>query len=290
MAATIRDLSRRGDEPNALGVLSAMAALVDTELATWISAANSQNLGQLLSLLTNSAGAPGFLGWTIKARLAALSGGSPVELMSQWVLNTTTAAVTAQVGLAAGHAPAGGLGNHGLLSGGRGTTNTAGTVTLPMPIGAATAWSLKPGQEFFAFSFSQHSFTNRQALALLIAKDVTTGDWHLSNTDMAAVINTVAWSRNLPQLLLSGSFRQEWFSSGPPFVLSRPAQWIPITPGVGYVVPLPPVQWWDPVVLPEDLAIYNRTFSNLGYFKAADGSEWLQLGPARLAVRVVNPT
>ncbi|WP_094556722.1 hypothetical protein [Synechococcus sp. 1G10] len=290
MAATIRDLSRRGDEPSVLGALSAMAAQVDTELVTWISAANSQNPGQLLTLLTNSAGAPGFLGWTIKARLTAQNLGVPVELMSQWVLNLTNSAVTAQVGLASGHNPAGGLGSHGLLSGGRGTTNTLATLNQPCPIGAATAWSLKPGQEFFAFGLTQHSFTNRQALPLLIAKDVTTGDWHLSNTDMAAVINTAAWSRNLPQLLLSGGFRNDWSASGPPFLLARQAQWLPITPGVGYVVPLPPVQWWDPVVLPEDLATYNRTYATLGYFKAADGSEWLQLGPSRLAVRVVNPT
>ncbi|MFS6826086.1 hypothetical protein AAF143_02230 [Cyanobium sp. ATX-6F1] len=267
-----------------------MAAQVDMELATWISAANSQNLAQLLTLSTNSAAAPGFLGWTIKARLTAQNLGSPVELMSQWVMNTSTAAVNAHAGLAAGHAPAGGLGNHGLLSGGRGTTNTAGTVTLPMPIGAATAWSLTPGQEFFAFGLTQHAFTNRQALPLLIAKDVTTGDWHLSNTDMAAVINTAAWSRNLPQVLLSGGFRNDWTASGPPFLLARPAQWLPITPGVAFATPLPPVQWWDPVVLPQDLATYNRTFVTLGYFKAADGSEWLQLGPSRLAVRVVNPT
>jgi hypothetical protein len=41
--------------------------------------------------------------------------------------------------------------------------------------------------------------------------------------------------------------------------------------------------------LPADLALYNRTFTNLGYIKPADGSEWLQLGGARLVVRLKDP-
>jgi hypothetical protein len=63
-------------------------------------------------------------------------------------------------------------------------------------------------------------------------------------------------------------------------------QWNPITPGIAFQTPQPPVQWFDPVVLPADLALYNRTFGSFGYFIGADGTEWLQLGPARLAVKV----
>ena len=287
MAATIRDLCRVGDQGSPL---VEVAALVDGDLAAWITAANAQNPGQLLTLSTNSQQAPGFLGWTVRARITAQNAGQPVELMSQWVLNLATAAVTTHVGLASGHNPAGGLGTHGLLSGGRGTTNTAVSLATPYPLAAAAAWSLTSGQEFFAFGWSQHSWSNRQALAQLIAKDVTTGDWHLSNTDMSAVVNTAAWSRNLPQLMLASSFRLEYFSGVTQSLLSRPAQWQPITPGPSWQPVLPPVQWWDPVVLPEDLAQYHRTLSHLGYVKAGDGSEWLQLGPARLAVRVVDPT
>ena len=69
-------------------------------------------------------------------------------------------------------------------------------------------------------------------------------------------------------------------------MLSQPVQWNPITPGIAFQTPQPPVQWFDPVVLPADLALYNRTFSSFGYFIGADGTEWLQLGPARLAVKV----
>ncbi|MFO7628441.1 MAG: hypothetical protein R6W06_02785 [Prochlorococcaceae cyanobacterium] len=286
MAATFVDLSRRGDLANALPLL---AAELDGQLASWIAAANAQNPSQLLTLSTNSQQAPGYLGWTLRASLLSQQAAAPVVLMSQWVIHTTTAAITTHVGLASGHNPAGGLGAHGLLSGGRGSTNSSITTSRPLPLAALAAWSLSPGGEFFVFSLCQHTFSNRQSLPLLIAKDVISGNWHLGNIDMAGVINTAAWSVNKPQLLLSDGFRNEQLSSGLPLLLSRPAQWQPLVPGAAYVEPLPPVQWWDPVALPADLAIYNRTYAHMGYFKAADGSEWLQLGPSRLVVRVVDP-
>ncbi|NQW38109.1 MAG: hypothetical protein HQ469_02745, partial [Cyanobacteria bacterium] len=154
---------------------------------------------------------------------------------------------------------------------------------------AVVASSLAAGQEFFCFAFSQHSFSNRQAVALLIAKDVVSGQWHLSLSDMAGVIATVAWNLVRPQVLLSTAFRADFFSSAAPLMLVRPAQWLPLTPTIVFTTPLPPVQWWDPVALPADLAIYNRTFTSFGYIKAADGSEWLQLGPSRLVVRLKDP-
>ena len=102
MAATITDLSRRGDQGFALpGLFGEVAG----HLATWITAANGQNPTQMLSVLTGPAGAPGFCGWTIKARLAALIGGQPVELINQWVANLSTGAVTTHAGLAAGFSP-----------------------------------------------------------------------------------------------------------------------------------------------------------------------------------------
>ena len=287
MAATISDLSRRGDQGFALpGLFGEAHAL----LLAWLTAANGQNPSQLLSVLTGPAAAPGFCGWTIKARLAALSGGQPVELISQWVANLTTGTVTTHAGLASGFTAGSALGGHGSLTGGVGTTSSAITLAnQPLPLGAVVASSLAAGQEFFCFAFSQHSFSNRQAVALLITKDVVSGQWHLSLTDMAGVIATVAWNLARPQVLLSTAFRADFFSSAAPLMLVRPAQWLPITPTVFYQQPLPPVQWWDPVALPADLALYNRTFTSLGYIKAADGSEWLQLGPSRLVVRLKDP-
>lgn len=288
MAATITDLSRRGDQGFAV---PALFGEVEGHLTSWITTANSQNPTQLLSVMTGPAGSPGFCGWTIKARLAALSGGQPVELISQWVANLTTGAVTTHAGLASGFTAGTALGGHGSLTGGVGTTSSLITLAnQPLPLGAVVASSLAAGQEFFCFAFSQHSFSNRQAVALLIAKDVVSGQWHLSLTDMAGVIATVAWNLARPQVLLSTAFRADFFSSAAPLMLVRPAQWVPITPSVVYTTPLPPVQLWDPVVLPADLALYNRTFTSLGYIKPADGSEWLQLGPSRLVVRLKDPT
>lgn len=288
MAAAITDLCRRGDEGVALPGLFAEAHAL---LMAWITAANGQNPAQLLSVLNGPAGAPGFCGWTINARLAALSGGQPVELMSQWVANLSSGAVTTHAGLASGFSPGIALGGHGSLTGGVGTTSSLITLPpQPLPLGAVVASSLVAGQEFFCFAFSQHSFSNRQAVALLIAKDVVSGQWHLSLTDMAGVIATVAWNLVRPQVLLATTFRGDFFSSAAPLMLVRPAQWLPLTPTIFYQQPLPPVQWWDPVALPADLAIYNRTFTSLGYIKAADGSEWLQLGPSRLVLRLKDPT
>jgi hypothetical protein len=287
MAATITDLSRRGDQGFALPGLFAEAHAL---LMAWITAANGQNPTQLLSVLTSPTGSPGFCGWTIKARLAALSGGQPVELISQWVANLSSGAVTTHAGLVSGFSPGPALGGHGSLTGGVGTTSSLITLPpQPLPLGAVVTSSLAAGQEFFCFAFSQHSFSNRQAVALLIAKDVVSAQWHLSLTDMAGVIATVAWNLARPQVQLSTAFRADFFSSATPLMLVRPAQWLPITPTVFYQQPLPPVQWWDPVALPVDLAIYNRTFTSLGYIKPADGSEWLQLGGARLVVRLKDP-
>jgi len=286
MAATITDLSRRGDQGFALPALFGEAHAL---LMAWITAANGQNPSQLLSLLTGPAGAPGFCGWTLKARLAALSSGQPVELISQWVANLSTGAVTTHAGLASGFTAGTALGGHGSLTGGVGTASSLITLPpQPLPLGAVVASSLAAGQEYFCFAFSQHSFSNRQAVALLIAKDVVSAQWHLSLTDMAGVIAAVAWNLARPQVMLSTAFRADWFSSATPLMLVRPAQWVPITPSVAFVTPLPPVQWWDPAALPADLGLYNRSGTSFGFFKAADGSEWLQLGGARLAVRVID--
>lgn len=286
MAATLLDLSRRGDTSAA--PVAEMAAAVDGPLASWIAAANAQNPTQLLTLATNSQQAEGFAGWTLRARLSALTNGVPVELMGQWVLNLSTGIVTTHVGLASGHAPAAGLGSHGLLSGGRGTTSSQVILNRPFPLAAVIASSLTAGQEFFAFAFAQHTFSNRQAVALLIAKDVVSGLRHLGHTDMAGVLSAVAWSSSSARLMLADAFRLDSPSSTSS-LLSRPAQWSWITPSIAFQTPLPPVQWLDPVALPQDLAIYTRTLGHLAYFKAADGSEWLMLGAARLMVRVLDP-
>jgi len=47
--------------------------------------------------------------------------------------------------------------------------------TTPLPFTAQVGWSLMPGAEYFVFAYSQHRFSNRQAVPLLIARDQVSG-------------------------------------------------------------------------------------------------------------------
>jgi hypothetical protein len=286
MAVAVLDLSRRGDRGEPLAEL---AAELDWRLASWIAAANAQNPDQLLTLATNSQQADGWLGWTLRARLNAQHNGLPVELMGQWVIELATGSVRCHLALAAGHDPAAGLGAHGLLSGGRGTSSSLVSLNEPFPLSAVAASSLEPGQEFFVFCFGQHTFSNRHGLPLLIAKDVLSGQWHLALADTNGVIAAAAWDAATAQLLLADGLRSD-FPGLSHTILSRPAQWSPLTPGILWQDPLPLVQWLQPVVLPDALGVYGRRFAHLGYARAVDGSGWLGLGPTPLAVRMDDPT
>ena len=270
MAAILSDISRRGDQGFPIqGLFSDVQAL----LASWLAVANAQNPSQLLEVLTGPAANAEHLGWTIRATLAATSGGQPVQLISQWVATLAATTVTSAVGLAAGHNPAGGLGAHGLLSGGQLHAPLASlNPAEPFPALAWVVRSLAPGQEYFGFCLSLQMFSTRQAVVLLIAKDVTSGLWHLHNTTMSGAQGMVAWNLAAAREIFSTALWGEFFN-GPPFALRHP---------------LPPVRRWAPVVLPEDFGTYTRTFATGGYFKGANGSEWLLFGPSRLAVRLID--
>jgi hypothetical protein len=292
MVATLVDLSRRGDTGGF--VVPEVFAAADALLRTWMAAANAQNPTQQLSIVKAPGDVPGFTGWVIKARLAVLDAGQPVELMSQWVANLTTGALTTHCGLVSGYTPGAALGGYGALTGGVGTTNTLiEPLPEPLPVGGLVASSLAAGQEYFCFAHSQHTFSNRQAVVVLIAKDVYSGQWHLSLTDNASVIGVVGWRANRSLPFLSNALRLDYASSTLPLMLTVPVQWVPITPGIAAATPPavnPPVQWFDPVVLPADFGLYNRTAGMFGYFIGSDGSHWLQMGGARLALRVVEAT
>jgi hypothetical protein len=285
MAAILSDLSRRGDQGFPIpGLFSDVQAL----LASWLAVANAQNPTQLLEVLSGPAADAAHLGWTIRATLAATSGGQPVQLISQWVATLAASTVTSAVGLAAGHNPTGGLGAHGLLSGGQLHSPAASlNPAEPFPALAWVVRSLAPAQEYFGFCLSLHTFSTRQAVVLLIAKDVTSGLWHLHNTTMSGLQCMVAWNLTAAKEVFSTALWSE-VSHGPPFVMRRPSAWMLATPSISNSLPLPPVRRWAPVVLPADFGTYPRTFATGGYFKAADGSEWLLFGPSRLAVRLID--
>ena len=285
MAAILSDLSRRGDQGFPIPDLFTD---VQALLASWLVAANAQNPSQLLEVLTGPAADAEHLGCTIRATLAATSGGQPVQLISQWVATLATTTVTSAVGLAAGHNPTGGLGAHGLLSGGQFHSQASSlNPAEPFPALAWVVRSLAPGQEYFGFCLSLHMFSTRQAVVLLIAKDITSGLWHLHNTTMSGLQCMVAWNLTANKEIFATTLWSE-VSHGPPFVLRRPSAWMLATPSISNGLPLPPVRRWDPVVLPADFGTYPRTFSTGGYLKPVDGSEWLLFGPSRLAVRLID--
>ena len=88
-----------------------------------------------------------------------------------------------------------GLGAHGLLSGGQLHSPAASlNPAEPFPALAWVVRSLAPGQEYFGFCLSLQMFSTRQAVVLLIAKDVTSGLWHLHNTTMSGAQGMVAWN------------------------------------------------------------------------------------------------
>ncbi len=285
MAAILSDHSRRGDQGFPLPDLFTD---VQALLASWLVAANAQNPTQLLEVLTGPAADAEHLGWTIRATLAATSGGAPVQLMSQWVATLAGTTATTAVGLAAGHNPNGGLGAHGLLSGGQFYAPASSlNPAEPYPALAWVVRSLAPGQEYFGFCLSLHTFSTRQAVVLLIAKDVTSGLWHLHNTTTGGLQCMVAWNLAAAREIFATALWSEFFN-GPPFALRHPSAWMLATPSIVHVTPLPPLRRWDPVMLPADFGAYTRTFATGGYFKGADGSEWLVFGPSRLAVRLVD--
>lgn len=287
MAAIVLDLSRRGDQGNPL---LEIGAAVDRALADWIAAANAQNPAQLLTLQTNSQQAPGFWGWTVQARINVLQAGQPVQLMGQWVYDLATTRARNHVGSATGHDPAGGQGGHGLLSGGRGSEQGPFDLQKPDPFAAVAAWSLAAGNEFFVFAFSRHIWTTAQSLPLLIAKDTHTDHWHLAAGPMGgAAVPAAGWSSSGQRVALAdGHFAEGWSART---MLTQPVQWNLLPPPLWFPNPAPPVQWIEPMLLPDGLAIHSRSATTaLAYSRAVDGSEWLGLGPTGLVVRTVDPT
>ena len=67
--------------------------------------------------------------------------------------------------------------------------------TTPLPLTAQVGWSLAPGAEYFVFAYSQHRFTNRQAVPLLIARDQVSGHWILaaSPSSTSDGLRAVSW-------------------------------------------------------------------------------------------------
>jgi hypothetical protein len=149
-------------------------------------------------------------------------------------------------------------------------------------------WSLTPGAEYFVFAYSQHRFTNRQAVPLLIARDQISGHWILAatppSTATADGLRASSWDKRSGQPSGSrGLLRDPLLTT---VRIGRPAELLLATSDWSYYAGANvPAYRFDPLILPPDFAAVNLSSAAQSYYKAADGSEWLALGSHGLLLR-----
>ena len=159
--------------------------------------------------------------------------------------------------------------------------------TTPLPFNAQVAWSLAPGAEYFVFAYSQHRYTNRQAMPLLIARDQVSGHWILAASPPSTTsdaLRAVSWNVRSGQPSGSRGLLRDGLLTV--VRISRPAELVIATTDWSYYeVANEPAQFWEPLLLPPDFATVNLSSAAMSYFKAPDGSEWLAIGGHGLLLR-----
>lgn len=176
---TLIDISRLGTDTT----WPAVATEVNGYLQNWLTAANAQVSQHQLRLATApnpTATAADPCGWRLEATLAQLTpGGEPAVLLLEVFLTGTTLQIKPGI---ANREPF--LGGDDQVSwvypSGEVGTSSGTWSTTPLPFNAQVGWSLTPGAEYFVFAYSQHRFSNRQAVPLLIARDQVSGHWILA--------------------------------------------------------------------------------------------------------------
>ena len=88
-------------------------------------------------------------------------------------------------------------------------TSSGAWSTTPWPLNAQVGWSLTPGAEYLVFACSQHRFTNRPAVPLLITRDQVSGHWILAASPPSTSNGLRAVSWNVRSGQPSGS-RTRW--------------------------------------------------------------------------------
>jgi hypothetical protein len=159
--------------------------------------------------------------------------------------------------------------------------------TTPLPFNAQVGWSLTPGAEYFVFAYSQHRFTNRQAVPLLIARDQVSGHWILAASPPSTTfdaLRAVSWNVRSGQPAGSRTLLRE--NSSTPIQIRQPAELVLATTDWSYYESAnEPAQFWEPLLLPTDFAALNLSSGAMSYFKPPDGSEWLAIGGHGLLLR-----
>jgi hypothetical protein len=291
MSRTLIDISRLGTDTT----WPSVAVEVNGYLQNWIAAANAQLSQHQLRIVTPpnpNATASDPCGWRIEATLAQLTpGGNPAVLILEVFLTGT--AFVIRPGIGNTEPFLGGDTQQGwVLPAGDVGTSSGIWSTTPLPFTAQVGWSLTPGSEYFVFAYSQHRYTNRQAMPLLIARDQVSGNWILAASPPSTTsdaLRAVSWN------VLSGqpSGSRGLLRDGLLTVvrISRPAELVIATTDWSYYeVANEPAQFWEPLILPPDFAALNLSSAAMSYFKPPDGSEWLAIGGHGLLLRTKDPT
>ena len=291
MSRTLIDISRQGTAVT----WPSVAVEVSGYLQTWITAANAQVAEHRLRVLTAPsplATATEACGWRIEATLSQRTpGGAPAVLLLDSSITGTVVSLLPGIG---NREPfVGAEASNGWVFPSADVGSSTGTwSTTPLPFNAQVGWSLAPGAEYFVFAYSQHRFTNRQAVPLLIARDQVSGHWILAAsppTSTTDALRAVCWNRRSGQPSGSKMLVREPVSTA--LCIRRPAELVIATTDWSYYESADePAQFWEPLILPPDFASLNLSSAAMSYYKPPDGNEWLAIGAHGLLLRTREPS
>ena len=285
MSRTLIDISRLGTETT----WPSVAVEVNGYLQSWITAANAQVSQHQLRIATApnpNATASDPCGWRLEATLSQRTpGGVPAVLLLEVFLTGTTLQIRPGIGNTEPFV--GADSQQGWVYPAADVTNSSGAwSTTPLPLTAQVGWSLTAGQEYFLFAYSQHRFTNRQAVPLLIARDQVSGNWILAASPPSTSdgLRAVSWNRRSGQPSGSRTLLRELTSTT--VQIRQPAELVLATTDWSYYESAnEPAQFWEPLILPPDFASVNLSSAAMSYYKPADGNEWLAIGGHGLLLR-----
>jgi hypothetical protein len=286
MSRTLLDISRVGSAVT----WPSVATEVNGYLQNWIAAANVQVNQHQLRIVTApnpAANASDPCGWRIEATLAQLTpGGEPAVLILEVFITGTSLRIMPGIGNSEPFLGAD-TEQGWIYPAGNVASSTGDWSLTPLPFNAQVGWSLAPGAEYFVFAYSQHRFTNRMAMPLLIARDQVSGHWILAASPPSTTfdaLRAVSWNARSGQPSGSRYLLRESFTA--PVMIRRPAELVLATTDWSYYeVANEPAQFWDPLILPPDFAALNVGSAALSYYKLPDGSEWLGIGSHGLLLR-----
>jgi hypothetical protein len=286
MSRTLIDISRLGTHTT----WPLVAVEVNGYLQNWLTAANAQVSQHQLRIATApnpNATATDPCGWRIEATLAQRTpAGAPAVPLLEVFLTGTTLQI--RPGIGNSEPFLGADSQQGWVYPAADLANSTGAwSTTPLPFTAQVGWSLALGAEYFVFAYSQHRFTNRQAVPLLIARDQVSGNWILAASPPSTTfdaLRAVSWNARSGQPAGARTLLRE--NSSTPIQIRQPAELVLATTDWSYYESAnEPAQFWEPLLLPPDFAALNLSSGAMSYFKPPDGSEWLAIGGHGLLLR-----